>query len=369
MVMDYFMRAAFNIAKTADFRLVRPNPLVGAVVASSDGNILGEGCHEKFGAAHAEVNAIQNALKHTNDLSACTLYVTLEPCSHQGKTPPCTDFIMRNGIKKVVMGSSDPNPLVSGATVLKEAGVNVEVHNYPALLDMNREFFVNQLHQRPYVVLKMATTIDGKIADRNGKSKWLSNEESRIYVHEHLRTEADAILTTYHTVLKDNAQLTIRKSDGSVLDKDIIIIDRDFQLLKPENAGLSIFKSHPHSTIFLFGLHKHMNDVPKNVKIIFTDFDQEGNIKLDAMLKMLLEQKHYKILVEAGSKLATQMMIQDCIDELKLFVAPVVFLDNQAISIFNHDHYTSLLDTKKFQLSGVHPFASDVLLSYVKKSL
>lgn len=366
MVMDYFMKAAFNIAKTADFKFVRPNPLVGAVVVSGDGRILGEGCHEKFGAAHAEVNAIHNALKHTNDLSECTLFVTLEPCSHQGKTPPCTDFIIRNGIKKVVIGSSDPNPLVSGANVLMEAGIDVKVYNDPALIDMNREFYVNHLFQRPYVVLKMAMTIDGKIADRNGNSKWLSNEESRNYVHEHLRTEADAILTTFHTVFKDNAQLNIRKSDGSVHDKDILIIDRDFQLLKPENAGLSIFKSHPHSTIFLFGLHKHLNDIPENVKLIFTDFDQEGNIKLDAMLRMLLEQKHYKILVEAGSKLATQLMIHDCIDEMKLFVVPAVFLDNQAISSFNHDHHVSLLDAKKFQLSGVYQFNSDVLLSYVK---
>lgn len=100
MVMDYFMKAAFNIAKTADFKLVRPNPLVGAVVVSGDGRILGEGCHEKFGAAHAEVNAIHNALKHTNDLSACTLYVTLEPCSHQGKTPLVLTLSYETGSRK-----------------------------------------------------------------------------------------------------------------------------------------------------------------------------------------------------------------------------------------------------------------------------
>lgn len=360
------MEAAFNIAKTADFMRVRPNPLVGAVVVSSDGVIIGQGCHEQFGQAHAEVHAINNALRQKSDLSDCSLYVTLEPCSHQGKTPPCTELIKKHGIKRVFVGSRDPNPLVSGVDVLRNAGIDVEVQHHQELIDLNRPFFVNHRLKRPYVSLKMAMTIDGKIADRNGNSKWLSNEESRKYVHERLRTEADAILTTYHTVFKDNAQLNIRKSDGSVLDKDILIIDRDFQLLKPENAGLSIFKSHPHSTIFLFGLHKHLNDIPDNVKLIFTDFDQEGNIKLDTMLKMLLEYKYFQILVEAGSKLATQMMIHDCIDEMKLFVVPAVFLDNQAISSFNHDHHVSLLDAKKFQLSGVYQFNSDVLLSYVK---
>jgi diaminohydroxyphosphoribosylaminopyrimidine deaminase/5-amino-6-(5-phosphoribosylamino)uracil reductase len=368
MAMDSHMEAAFSIAKTADFSVVRPNPLVGAVVVSSDGRIIGKGCHEQFGQSHAEVNAINNALKKKNDLSDCALYVTLEPCSHQGKTPPCTELIKKHRIRKVVIGSSDPNPLVSGISILRDAGIEVELHNHPALIELNREFFINHLLKRPNVILKMAMTIDGKIADRYGDSKWLSNENSRKYVHENLRTNADAILTTHHTIIKDDARLDIRKSDGTKIDKNVLVIDRDFKLLGPENETLSIFAAHPNSTIYLFGVQKEITRIHhNNVKVIFTDFDQEGNIKLDLFFKMLLELKCYRILLEAGNKLATQLMLHDCIDEMNLFLTPKAILDRKAIGIFDVDSAIGISDAKKFELTALHQFDADVFISYQRK--
>jgi len=366
--MGPYMEAAFNMAKTADFTRVRPNPLVGAVVVASDGQIIGQGCHEEFGQPHAEVNAINNALEQQNDLSDCTIYVTLEPCSHHGKTPPCTELIKKHAIRKVVIGSSDPNPLVSGASILRDAGIDVEIQQYPELIELNREFFVNHLCKRPYVALKMAMTIDGKIADRFGDSKWLSNENSRKYVHENLRANADAILTTHHTVIKDDARLNIRNTDGTVNDKNVLVIDRDLRLLLPENESLSIFSSHPNSTIYLFGIQREMNEIPhNNVKVIFTDFDKDGKINLDLFFKQLLELKCYRILVEAGTKLSSLLMLHDSIDEMNLFVAPKVLMDRQAIGIYDLDKATGISNVHKFVLSSLRQFDDDVFITYHRR--
>ncbi len=367
--MDSFMEAAFNIAKTADFMRVRPNPLVGAVVVSGDGVILGQGCHEQFGQAHAEVHAINNALRQKSDLSRCSLYVTLEPCSHQGKTPPCTELIKKHGIKRVIVGSRDPNPLVSGVDVLRNAGIDVEVHNHPELIELNKEFFVNQRYQRPYVVLKMAMTIDGKIADRNGNSKWLSNELSRKYVHEKLRPSADAILTTYNTIIKDDARLNIRKQDGSIYDKNVLVIDRDLKLLNRENSGLSIFQTHPNSIIYLFGAQKELKKVPDNVRVIFTDFDVDGNINLEVLMKLQFDLQHYRMLVEAGGKLATQLLMHNYIDEMHLFIAPKLMMDQHAIKFINANTILDISSTKEFELTEVNHIQSDAYLIYVRKFL
>lgn len=363
--MDPFMEAAFNIAKTADFSSVRPNPLVGAILVTNEGQIIGKGCHEQFGCPHAEVNAINDALKQKNDLSDCVIYVTLEPCSHHGKTPPCTELIKTHGIRKVIIGSTDPNPLVTGASILKNYGIQVEIHNYPELVELNREFFINQLFKRPYIILKMAMTIDGKIADRYGNSKWLSNESSRKYVHEFLRANADAILTTYDTIIKDDARLNIRNADGTVHDKNVLVIDRDLRLLEPENETLSIFKVHPNSVIYLFGIQKEIKKIThNNIKVMFTDFDPEGKINLNIFLNQLLKLKCFKILVEAGSKLSTQLMLNDCIDELNLFLAPKVILDRYARGIFDFDKPTGISDAHQFELSALHQFDCDVFMSY-----
>jgi diaminohydroxyphosphoribosylaminopyrimidine deaminase/5-amino-6-(5-phosphoribosylamino)uracil reductase len=367
MAMNPFMKEAFNIAKTADFMRVRPNPMVGAVVVSEKGLILGKGCHEQFGLAHAEVNAINDALCQQSDLTDCVLYVTLEPCSHQGKTPPCTSLIQKHGIKKVVIGTTDPNPLVGGVEVLKNAGIDVEVNNYKELIELNREFFINQRRKRPYISLKMAMTIDGKIADRFGNSKWLSNEESRNHVHEKLRPAADAILTTYQTILKDDARLNIRKSDGTMSDKNILIIDRNFTLLETENAGLSLFQAHPNSIIYLFGNRKEIKKVPKNVQVIFTDFDQDGNINLDSFFNMQLGLKHYHILVEAGGKLATQLMLNNYIDEMNLFIAPKALIDSKAKGLFGTEKIISISDLVEFELSRVSQYDNDLFICYQRR--
>ena len=205
MEHQIYQNKAFMLAKMANPKSVRPNPIVGAVVVDKKGNIVGEGYHQQLGGPHAEVFAIQDALTKMADLSDCTLYVTLEPCSHHGKTPPCTDLIIQHKIPTVVIGSLDPNPKVSGVQVLKDNGVEVIMSPKPEIEQLNTTFFVNQINKRPFIQLKFAATIDGKIADRFGNSKWISNEKSRAFVHEQLRNNTDAILTTAKTLITDNA--------------------------------------------------------------------------------------------------------------------------------------------------------------------
>ena len=212
-----YLHTAFLLAKRANSKNIRPNPFVGAIVVDDEGKIIGEGYHQKAGEAHAEVLAINDAFAKSKDLSNSTLYVSLEPCSHSGKTPPCTHLILEHKIPKVVIGSMDPNPLVSGAKELTDAGVNVEICILPEIVELNNTFNINQLNKRPKYILKAATTLNGKISDRLGNSKWISNDKSRNYVHQVLRTNADAILTTATTVIKDNATMNIRVDETKEL--------------------------------------------------------------------------------------------------------------------------------------------------------
>ena len=263
-----YLHIAFLLAKRANSKDIRPNPFVGAIVVDANGEIIGEGYHIKAGEAHAEVNAINDAKFKTTDLSNCTLFVTLEPCSHTGKTPPCTHFILEHKIPKVVIGAMDPNPLVSGATLLTEAGVNVEICILPEIVALNSTFNANQLNKRPKYILKAATTLNGKMADRFGNSKWISNDISRNYVHQVLRTNADAILTTAKTVMKDNATMNSRVAELEPKELNLIIIDKQLDILKEENKALNIFYKREKTKIYLVTDKIFENTLPKHVEII-----------------------------------------------------------------------------------------------------
>lgn len=364
MVMDHFMKAAFDEALSVDHHAVRPNPRVGAVVVSKEGEIIGKGSHQAYGKNHAEVNAIENALKISADLSDCVLYVTLEPCSHVGKTPPCTSLIIKHKFKKVVIGSLDPNQLVNGVAVLRENGIEVEVFEYPQLLELNAEFFVNKQFDRPLTVLKMAMTIDGKIADRNGNSKWLSNEKSRNHVHEKLRMEADAILTTAETIIKDDASFNIREKGVEVIDKDVFVLDRHCRLLDSINKDLKIFLSHPNSIIKLIGDHHGKMILNKNVQVFQPSYLSNGEINLHDLLSKILLNGYYSILIEAGKKLATSLLVHNLIDELHIFIVPGVLSDENALSIFGQESFIGIDTMRKFRLLNIQQFNDDVLLIY-----
>ena len=220
-----YMKHAIRLAKKGTGRTL-PNPLVGALIVK-DGRIIGEGYHENFGGLHAERNALANA---SEDVRGADMYVTLEPCAHHGKTPPCTEAIIESGIRRVFIGSQDPNPKVSGRgiKVLKDAGIEV----YAGILkeecdEINRIFFRYITSGKPYLMMKYAMSADGKIATHTGDSKWISSDRSRELVHQ-MRNEYPAIMAGIGTVLKDDPRLTCRISDGT--DPLRIICDSSLRL-------------------------------------------------------------------------------------------------------------------------------------------
>lgn len=224
---------------------VAPNPMVGCVIHHPTQGIIGEGWHQKYGEAHAEVNAI-HSVENQDLLKESTLYVTLEPCSHFGKTPPCADLIVEKKIQEVVVACLDPNPLVAGGGVekLKAAGVNVET----GLLEkeakaLNKKFFVTQLLKRPFITLKWAQTADGFVARPDGSSKWISSAESRMWVHR-WRAEHEAILVGKGTLLKDDPQLTVRDWMGP--NPVRIVLDRKGDLPK----SLKVFDPEAETKVF-----------------------------------------------------------------------------------------------------------------------
>jgi diaminohydroxyphosphoribosylaminopyrimidine deaminase/5-amino-6-(5-phosphoribosylamino)uracil reductase len=352
-----------NLANSANENEIRPNPFVGAVIIDEADQVIGEGHHQKLGGPHAEVMAIKQALQKTTDLSQCSLYVSLEPCSHFGKTPPCADLIIQHKIKKVVIASLDPNPKVASVEKLMTAGVEVEVMNEPSAITLNRRFFTNQLKNRPHYILKLASTIDGKIADFAKNSQWISNAASRQYVHDHLRANVDAILTSYKTVIQDQASLTIRNTTGGIQETNVVIIDKNLELLQTQYEGLPIFYPRTASKIILITAQAPSIQLPENMECITGTFNEQGLV-FSSIAAKLLELGYYKILTEAGSQLNSSMIQQNIADELYWFIAPSILNDLNALPMLGLDQFCALDKKVNLSLIETKVIEQDVLLHY-----
>lgn len=325
MVSAYYLNEALKEAQKADPKAVRPNPLVGAVVVDENQAIVGRGYHQKLGTPHAEVHAIADAENSGADLSKCTLYVTLEPCSHHGRTPPCTDLILKHGIKKVVIGSLDPNPLVSGVELLQSKGVEVELDITKEIEELNRVFFVNQQEQRPYFQFKMAMTSNGVYGRQNVSRLWISGPEAGRYVHEELRSSVDAILSTAKSVINDNSKLNVRRDDQEE-EKTAIILDLQLSLLLPENKHLDVLKERQNSKLLLVTSRQaELDNLPPHIEILVVPENTAGQLCLSSLSKLLYQKGYYKILVEAGYNLFKQMQTLNMIDESMLIVSDKLF--------------------------------------------
>lgn len=294
---------------------VEPNPLVGAVVVQGD-TPVGEGWHQKYGAAHAEVNALTSAGK---DASGATLYVTLEPCCHQGKTPPCTDAIVRAGIRRVVAAMRDPFPQVAGQGMaqLQAAGITVEVGCGEAeAIRLNAPYLKLLRTGRPYVHGKWAMTLDGKIATRTGDSKWISGKASRHKVHE-LRGRMDAIVVGIGTVLADDPLLTARPPGPRVAAR--VVLDSrcrlpiDSQLVKTARDVPVIVMTSEHATLVNFPDACDVQSLP-------TDVNSRPSVH--GVLKGLGDRRMTNVLVEGGSEVLGSFLDAGEIDEVHIFIAP-----------------------------------------------
>lgn len=308
---------------------VSPNPLVGSVIVDAEGNCLGEGWHQSYGGAHAEQNAIQAALE-THDAGALhhsTLYVNLEPCSHFGKTPPCAKSIVERGIPRVVIGMIDPNKKVSGRGIkmLREAGVEVCMGVLQsACEELNAAFSHHIVTGRPLVILKIAQTLDGRIATASGDSKWVSGEAARKLVHK-WRAQLDAILVGSGTALADDPALTVRHVEGR--NPCRIVLDRTGSL----SPSLKLFSdANANQTIAVVGVGikpQYAQQLRSAGSEVIQVEEVNGHLDLGQLLDILGKSTENRraiqsIMVEAGPGLATALFQHNLVDQLKLFVAP-----------------------------------------------
>ncbi|MEM6782227.1 MAG: bifunctional diaminohydroxyphosphoribosylaminopyrimidine deaminase/5-amino-6-(5-phosphoribosylamino)uracil reductase RibD [Bacteroidota bacterium] len=312
-----------------------PNPLVGSVVAASDGTVLGEGYHERYGEGHAEVNAIASAeaLHGTDALRSATLYVNLEPCSHHGKTPPCADLILKKGIPRVVVGMVDPFPRVAGGGIarMRTAGVDVTVGVLEAECQRLNEAFVHHIATgRPLVTLKVAQTLDGAIATRTGDSRWVSGEVARVRVHQ-WRSELDGVLVGSGTARADDPALTVRHVEGRQPVR--VVLDRTGSL----PPTLQLFTdAHAAKTVAVVAEEAQppyaeaLADRGGTLLRVPTVADKgRTHLDLSAVLDALgagvgPHRPMQSLLVEAGPGLATALFQRDLVDRFFCFVAPKV---------------------------------------------
>lgn len=305
-----FMRRAFELAGLGVGH-VSPNPRVGCVIVH-DGRIIGEGWHQKYGEAHAEVNAIQS-VQTPELLNESTLYVNLEPCSHFGKTPPCADLLIRHRVKKVVVANRDSNPLVGGKGLakLREAGIEV----VEGVLEkegrqLNQRFFTAIEKQRPYIILKWAQTTDGFVARESYESKWISGEESRQRVHQ-WRAEEDGVLVGTRTAAHDNPVLNVR--DWSGRSPVRIVIDRYLRL----SDKLHLFDGSQRTLCY----NTLKNETHGSLHFLRLD---ESNF-IEDLVKDLLKQRVQSVIIEGGTQ-TLQLFIEGGLwDEARIFKSPRSF--------------------------------------------
>jgi len=339
------MRKCFRLAKRGIGK-VSPNPLVGCVILDKSGKEISTGYHRKYGENHAEREALLRL--SPQETKGGTLIVNLEPCNHYGKTPPCSDLIIEYGIKRVVISNTDPNPKASGGIKkLRDAGIEVitGIFEQEGRL-LNRIFFTNIEKQKPYVVTKTATTIDGKIATNNGDSKWITSSHSRALVKK-LRAQYDAILTTSATVLADNPEM---KHTTKILLDRVGRVDFDKKFFKQGQIILIT--------------EKPIKNAPTNIRNIMVKTCGE-RLDLCEVFDKLYGLGIRSVFVESGSKLNGSLVKENLADEIIHFVAPKILNDNSGISCFDGDSVDLIKFAKEFQLIEVKALLPDYYARYV----
>ncbi len=303
-----------------------PNPLVGALVVKN-GQVIARGYHKKTGLPHAEVVAISLAGKQAK---GATLYVTLEPCSHFGHTPPCTDMIIKSGVKEVIIGMLDPNPLNNGKGIrlLRKHGIKVEVGFLEDKLRQMNEPFIKYITQKmPYVTVKVGQSLDGKIATYRGNSRWITSDRAREYVHR-IREKFDAIMVGVNTILRDNPRL-----ESSSLSKRLTKIIVDSHLSIPCQAEVL---QHPPIIIVTLratpGQETANRDILSEKGHILEVKEKEGVINLRDMMKKLARLKITNILIEGGGTLIGSLFDEGLVDKVLFFISPKIIGGKGAIS-------------------------------------
>jgi diaminohydroxyphosphoribosylaminopyrimidine deaminase/5-amino-6-(5-phosphoribosylamino)uracil reductase len=376
MIMDHSfkkhcMRTAIELAMQGR-GTTAPNPCVGAVLAR-DGHIVASGWHTRCGKPHAEIEALADGRAKNIDLSTCTLFVTLEPCNHRGKTPPCTRAILQASIPRVIIGAMDPNPHVQGggADFLKAHGVTVETGVLEQeCRDLIGDFILWQRDERPFSMLKLATTLDGKIATRTGHSAWVSGKTSRTRVHE-LRSRVGAVIVGGETFRKDNPSLTCRLSGFEGPQPLAVIITRH---LPKHPEHFTLLTDRPAQT--MFWTTAEQADSTRGDRLtslgcqLFALPAIDSGLKLHEGFAWLYKERgcHYT-LCEGGGSLAMSLLVQGLADEINLFQAMKVLGDNQGKACFSGREVASMKDALSLRLREASPCGEDLFLRLLPGNL
>ena len=368
--IEYMQRAIALAKKGAGF--VNPNPMVGCVVVK-DNEIIAEGYHEYYGGLHAE----RNALTHTTaDCKGATLYVTLEPCCHHGKTPPCTDIIIEKGIKKVVVGLLDPNPLVSGngISILQNAGIEVVTGvEADKIKELNKVFLKYIKTKRPYVILKTAMTLDGKIASYTGDSKWITNDKSRQLVHK-LRSEMMGIVAGIGTVKADNPMLNCRLEGQQTTDNRQQSVRQPIRIIVDTKASISLDSNivktaNEYRTILAVGQQSTVNSQQSkinelesfNVEILQCE-EKDGRVDINDLMIKLGEKGIDSLLLEGGSCLNAAFLEAGCVDEVYAFIAPKIIGGEHSKSPIGGKGIELMKDAITFDKVEIEQIENDILI-------
>ncbi len=360
-----YMERAIQLAKRG-IGYTSPNPLVGAVIVK-DGRIIGEGYHEIYGGAHAEVNAFKNA---TEDVKKSTMYVSLEPCSHYGKTPPCVNAIIEKGVSKVIIAMKDPNPVVAGKGIQKLRENNIEV--IVGILEEEakklNEIFIKYISTKlPFCIMKTAMTLDGKIASYTGDAKWINNVLSRKYVHE-IRHRVCGIMVGIGTVLSDDPFLTTRLEDKEGKNPIRIIVDTTCKVplgakvFDPNVKGKTIV-----ATTEFANKEKIKAIKEKGADVIITPI-KDDRVDLLYLMKELGERKIDSVLLEGGSTLNYTALKEEIVDKVISFIAPKILGGKRAKTPVGGEGIGYIKDAIQLHSINIKRFNEDIMVEgYIEK--
>jgi len=322
---QYYMRLVMRQAQRAEGK-TSPNPLVGALVVKN-GRIIARGYHKKAGLPHAEVVALSLAGRQAQ---GATLYVTLEPCAHFGRTPPCTDMIIKSGVKEVIVGMIDPNPLNNGkgVEILRKHGIKVEVGFLEDKLKVMNESFIKYITQKiPYVTVKVGQSLDGKITTSRGDSRWITSDQAREYSHR-IREKFDAIMVGVNTIIRDDPKLdafSLSKRLTKIIVDSHLSIPCQAQVLQRPSVIIATLPATP-------GQETTNRDILSKKAQILEVKEKEGLVNLRDMMKKLARLKITNILVEGGGTLIGSLFDEGLVDKVLFFISPKIIGGKEAIS-------------------------------------
>ena len=353
---ERYMKAALRLAAKGR-GCVSPNPMVGAIIVR-DGQIAGRGYHKKAGLLHAEINALEEAGEAAK---GATLYVNLEPCNHHGKTLPCTDKIIEAGVSKVVIAIEDPNPLNSGegSRRLKSAGIKVKTGILESEARQLNEVFIKFIKTgEPFVIAKIAMSLDGKIATRTGESKWITGIKARKYVQK-LRSEADALLVGINTIIKDDPELKVR--NGKDKEKPVRIV-LDSQARIPLEARILSGKPKTIIVTTKYATISKVNELKEAGAEVLIAGERGGKIDLKKLIKKLGELGVTSLLLEGGGEVLSSALSARIVDKALFFIAPKIIGGRDAPTTVGGEGVKSINEAVPLKRIKVRRFGGDVLI-------